>query len=450
MMRKKGIAIGVIGPDVLVQKICLALESFPNFQPLVRVYENEDEVPELARALTNDVEVLFFSGYRPFRKAMDCLSFNLPVHYVPLTGAGLYSALFRLQKRCRFEKLSIDTLSKQVVEQALHELGETPCEIMCFPELPSNTSKEMIAFHREQFAKNRSIGVLTGEKVISDSLTAFNIPNEWVLPTQQDIIVSLERALLSTETRRSKESQIVVGLINIDQFNRLVESSSSEHEVQKLKLDIHRVFLDYVKSLEGHLTNLGGGEYLFFTTRGIFERETRGYKFIPLLQESEKAFGLSLSVGIGFGRSANEAGTHARFALRQSKEAGGNVCYIVREDKCVIGPVEMRSPMVYDLSVTDEDLLAKAEKAGMTAAYMSKLLAQVNRYGKVEYTAQELAPILGVTIRSTHRILLQWLDAGVVEIVGVEKVVAKGRPRQIYRLSFPTSEKTGNDFNLVK
>jgi predicted ArsR family transcriptional regulator len=63
-------------------------------------------------------------------------------------------------------------------------------------------------------------------------------------------------------------------------------------------------------------------------------------------------------------------------------------------------------------------------------------MAQAARVGKLDYTAQELAKILGVTVRSTHRILLQWLDAGLVEVIGIEKITSKGRPRQIYRLSF--------------
>ncbi|MGG1575994.1 hypothetical protein ABHN01_23875, partial [Fictibacillus sp. NRS-1165] len=69
-------------------------------------------------------------------------------------------------------------------------------------------------------------------------------------------------------------------------------------------------------------------------------------------------------------------------------------------------------------------------------AYMSKLMAQVARYKKANYTAQELAAILGITIRSSHRILGQWIDAGLVDVVGEEKISSKGRPRQIYRLSF--------------
>jgi hypothetical protein len=175
---------------------------------------------------------------------------------------------------------------------------------------------------------------------------------------------------------------------------------------------------------------------LFITTRGIFERETGGYKSIPLARVVEKYYGLSLSIGIGFGRSANEAGTHARLALRNSKESGGDICFIVREDKSVIGPLEMTHPHEYDLSLIDANLLKRAEDAGLTSGYLSKLVAHVTRFGKTDYTAQELANVLDVTVRSTHRFLLAWLDSGLIEIIGEEKGKSKGRPKQIYRLSF--------------
>src|SRR5690606_32218535 len=103
---------------------------------------------------------------------------------------------------------------------------------------------------------------------------------------------------------------------------RVIEKYTSEHDVQLLKLKIQQMLLDYTKQLDGHLINSGGEEFSFITTRGIFERETRGYKFIPLLQESKNELGITLSIGVGFGGSAAEAGSHARLALRQSKELG--------------------------------------------------------------------------------------------------------------------------------
>jgi hypothetical protein len=85
---------------------------------------------------------------------------------------------------------------------------------------------------------------LTALNTVSEELNRLGIANEWVLPTEQDVIVALERALLSTETRRGKEAQIVVGLVNVDGFRKMAELMNSENDVQRLKLDIHRMLLD--------------------------------------------------------------------------------------------------------------------------------------------------------------------------------------------------------------
>lgn len=431
------ISIGVIGPTIVTEKIMEAIKDFPNFSPIFRISDNIYDAPKFARELMHEVEVLLFSSYLPYKMAKDQIDFLIPVHYIPLKGTGLFRAFYRLKNKTNsLSDITIDTLTPREVNNIVEELGEKLENIQFFDGSSFTLKDEMVNFHRIRYEQGDSKGAVTGIKMVSDELTKFNIPNEWAIPTKQDIIVSLERALLSTEKRRDKESQIVFGIINIDKFDQLIRQKSSEHEVQKMKLELHRVFLDYVESLDGYLTYLGGDEYLFVTTRGIFERVTMGYKTIPILKETKSKIGVSISIGVGFGFTANEAGTHARIALRQSQESGGNQCFIVREDRSVIGPVEMTAPLVYELSVTDKVLLEKAEKAGMTATYISKIMSQLNRTGKDCFTARELGDILGITVRSANRILLQWLDAELVEIGGMEKVTSKGRPRQIYNLTF--------------
>ncbi|HWO76620.1 MAG TPA: hypothetical protein VNM69_12095 [Bacillus sp. (in: firmicutes)] len=437
------ITIGVIGPEALIQKIKYTLKSFPNFKPIFSTVTPDSDITDEARELMHDVDVLMFTEYHLYKLAKQTLEFPIPVHYVPLMGTGLYRSLFMVKNSYGLKRLSIDTIDRKYVEQILHELQEEQYELNVFK---SSTQAPMISdiikFHVHNHQQDGAIA-LTGIQEVSIKLTEMNIPNEWVTPTNQDMIVSLERALLATTTRRNKESQIVFGLIDVDNFKKLIEGYASEHDVQLLKLQIQQMLLDYIKQLDGHLISLGGKEYSFITTRGIFERETRGYKFIPLLQEANNKMGITLSVGVGFGRTAAEAGSHARLALGQAKELGGNVCYIVREDKSVLGPVDITTDTQYeqyDLSITDAQLLEKAEKAGMSAAYMTKLMARVARHKKYDYTAQELASTLNITIRSAHRILLKWMDAEIVDIVGEEKITYKGRPRRIYRLSFIMDE----------
>lgn len=433
------IKIGIIGPKDLVNETRETLMAFPNFKPVFRIVEHDDQIHGLAKELLNEVEVLMFTEFHAYNIAKELIDFKIPVHHMPLMGTGLYRSLFLIKIAYHLTSLSIDTFEKKYVEQILLELEEDNYDLLVYKSnTPGSGISGAVNFHINNYRTNNSIA-LTGIKDVAKQLDIFQIPYQWVTPTQQDMVVSFERALLATDTRRNKESQIVFGLINIDNFKNISAKYSTEHDVQLLKLKLQQMLLEYIKMLDGHLINLGGDEYSFITTRGIFERETRGYKFIPLLQDIKNELGVTISLGVGFGRTAAESGNHARLALRQSLDLGGNVCYIVREDQSVLGPVDITTYKQYErysLAITDPQLLDKAEKAGMSASYMTKLMARVSRHKKIEYTAQELATTLNVTIRSANRILLKWTDAELVDIVGEEKVTHKGRPRRIYRLSF--------------
>lgn len=436
MSGEPGIKIGIIGPEEFLPKMKEMLNGFPTFRPLWGGYTHENDAPVIAESMMRKVEILLFTGPIPYLKSKTAISFTVPVHHLPLTGAGLHKALFRLQMQHGLSVLSVDTLPIQTVQRTLFELG-LQTQVLDSDDVSLMTdSAKLIAFHRSMYEKGASTAALTGIHSVAEALTAAGVPNEWVLPTDHDIIVALERALLSTESRRSKESQVVLGLIQLDGFGQFTEYQSSEHERQKLRLDIHRMLLDYVESLDGHMASFSGDEYLFITTRGTFERETGGYKYIPLARKAEKSFGLTLSIGIGFGWSASHAGTHARTALQRAKEAGGNSCYIIREDGGVIGPLEMSRPLAYNMSLIDPELQKKLNDKGMSNGYLSKLAAQATMKGKIDYLARELASVLGITMRSTHRCLNIWLDAGLVEIVGEQRPHVKGRPSHIYRISF--------------
>ncbi len=434
----KGIPIGVIGPRETARKIMRVLQAFPSFHGIAREYALEQEAPRLAAQLASEVEVIVVSGPTPYRLIREETELGVPVHFVPLTETDFYRALFRIQKKLGSldnVALSVDSISKQTIKALLKDADAERLSVLHYDGQAFAPVDQLISFHAGQYEAGASLGALTADPLVAAALDRLGIPCEWAAPTDQNITVTLERALLSTETRQLKEAQIVVGMLNVDAFTRLIQNRSSEHDIQKFKLEIHRILLDYVESLDGYLTHLGADEYLFFTTRGIFERETGGYKSIPLAKYASSSLGLTLSMGIGFGRSANEAGTHARSALRRSKEAGGNTCFIVREDRTLIGPLEMAEPVEYDLSITNGELLKRTEDAGMTSGYLSRLLSHVARTGSLEYKVHDLAAILDITIRSTHRLLLQWMDYGLIEIAGFEKV-PKGRPRQIYRLTF--------------
>ncbi|MBN3523231.1 hypothetical protein [Paenibacillus apiarius] len=432
----KGIPIGLIGSEAVIPIMKAAVKRFPSFVPVIATYSKEAEVPRLVERCLNQVEVILFSGPLPYKKAIEEQRFAIPAHFVPLTGGGLFRAFYQLNKQYGLTALSVDSVTEKDMAKTNVELNEQPAEMMYFGDAIGAELEEVIDFHQRHYSRGETAAALTGIHGVADALAEAGVPHIFIAPTEQDVVVALERALLATETRRSKEGQIVVGMIHLDGFARLAESKMLEHELQRLKLDIHRTLLGYVESLEGYLTPFSGDEYLFMTTRGVFEQQTGGYKSLPLAKDLERQFGLTLSVGIGFGKTANEAGVHARMALRHAKDAGGNIGFILREDRSVIGPLEMTRPHEVDLSLIDAGILAEAAAAGCTTVYVSRLVAHITRSGQIDFYARELADTLSVTVRSAHRLLLAWSDAGLVNVVGETKGRYKGRPRQIYRMSF--------------
>ncbi|WP_181346911.1 hypothetical protein [Thalassobacillus sp. CUG 92003] len=155
------------------------------------------------------------------------------------------------------------------------------------------------------------------------------------------------------------------------------------------------------------------------------------------IEDMDQALQLQISAGIGFGFSANEAGTHARIALNQSLDFGGAQCFIVKEDRSVIGPVEKEAPLTYPLTIIDSNLTGESQRHRNFSSVLGKnhrhLAAEKKPNLYRARSAQDLASSLGVTTRSAHRILLKWLDAHIVEIACMEKVQSRERPRQVYQ-----------------
>ncbi|MFC5704051.1 hypothetical protein ACFPVX_22405 [Cohnella faecalis] len=436
----KDIPIGLVGAPELIEPIVLVLRSFPSFRPIVRPAECDEDTVRCAEELLSEVEVLFMTDPDAFRLVKEKLPSPVPMHYLPLSGAGFFKAICRVlmqtvQSSLPLAGVTVDTFPEETVRHMIKGTDPSLSGMIHICDADRSSIEEIYEFHARHYRNGSSSASLSANRRVAERLEQSGVPCVYIEPADNDIVIALERALLSTETRRSKESQIVVGMVVVDNFDSVIRSRASEHEVQKLRLDVQRTMLDFIERLDGYLTPLGPNEFLFFTTRGLFERETGGYKYISLASQAQKRFGLSLSIGIGFGLSANVAGTNARAALRSTKDAGGGTCFIVREDQTFIGPLEMSEPLQYDLSFRDAELLKKVEEAGLTTAYLSRLFASASRHGKLDYTAVELAALLDLTTRSANRLLVQWADAGLAEPREMRKA-GRGRPTQVYVFTF--------------
>ncbi len=429
------IRVGVIGPLWIKELLQRCFDLFPSMTPIFRLSDQLSDAAVFTKDLIEQVDCLLYSGKAPYLTAQMEIPAHLPSFYIPLKGSGLYQVLYLLNKKqtLSLSHISFDGIQVPYIEIARQSLNES-FTYTHFNEMVHAANVDEVVEHHQTIVKNNPNSVVvTSLKLVSERLSELGIMNEWLKPTEEDTIVILERLLLSTTQRKQKETQIVFGRIYVD-HSALVKDFATEKQLQKRFHDIYKSLLNFAEQFDAYLTVLNDAEYLFVTNRGTFERITEGYKTLPLLNDAKKSLNINLSIGIGFGITAVEAGKNARFALYQAQDYGGQCGFIVREDRKVFGPIDLVAPIKYPLSVTDAKLLDFAEKSGINAVHLEKALAMIKRNQLNEFTAQDVANMLGITIRSAHRILQAWLDINIVEVVGTEKLTSRGRPRQVFSI----------------
>ncbi|MBS4190181.1 hypothetical protein KHA94_08195 [Bacillus sp. FJAT-49705] len=427
------IKVGVIGPLWMKELLQRCFNLFPSMTPIFRLSDQLSDAVVFTKDLREQVDCLLFSGKAPYLTARMEIPAHLPSFYIPLKGSGLYRVLYLLNKKQTLSHISFDGIQVPYIEIARQSLHES-FTYSHFNELVhAENVDEVVEYHKAIIENNPNSAVITSLKLISERLSDLGIINKWLKPTEEDIIVILERLLLSTTQRKQKETQIVFGRISVD-HSTLMKDFTTEKQLQKRIHDIYKSLLNFAEQFDAYLTALNDAEYLFVTNRGTFERITEGYKSLPLLNDVKKSLNINLSIGIGFGTTAFESGKNARFALYQAQDYGGQCGFIVREDRKVFGPIDLVSPIKYPLSITDAKLLSLAEKSGINAVHLEKALAMIKRNDQNEFTAQDVANMLGITVRSAHRILQAWLDVKIVEVVGTEKLTSRGRPRQVFSM----------------
>jgi hypothetical protein len=168
-----------------------------------------------------------------------------------------------------------------------------------------------------------------------------------------------------------------------------------------------------------------------FKVSGSINRD----KLQPALAKLDAARAEGIEViGIGFGRTANEAEHKAREALAKAKSGGGGNCYLVMQDGHVLGPLGKESQLEYSVRSDDPKRIYLAQQAGLSVATINRLISYCEGCDSYQMTAAELAHGFGIAVRSARRILSTLEQAGLAEVVGEEQPVCKGRPRQIYQL----------------
>jgi hypothetical protein len=327
------------------------------------------------------------------------------------------------------KNVSIDTFSQGLVIEVYEELGFEYEDVFVKEFNPDDHHSEIVDFHMDLWNRQKINCVITARRSVYYSLIEKRIPVVRVWPTKFSIREAIFKAILLGENSKNIESQITVCMFSLILPHRT--NKGSGYEMEKLKLDFHRALLDFARSIDASVVPSDSFEFILYTNRGYLDEIKRclNNDFISRL---ESMLSVKVCIGLGLGKTALSAQSHAREALKHAKNQGGGCGYLVRDDGKIIGPLETDRTLHYEFKTNEAMLKKIAAESQLSIDTVSKVVVFAEKKG--HFTADDLAYALNVTPRHVRNIINLFLNLSYLSSVGEERPYPRGRPRRIYSL----------------
>lgn len=428
-----------IGPDLTAERMGnVSREHFPNLETDILKYSDYEEAPALIGQYPGHFDAVLFAGKAPFQLFEKNNKENIPCGYLPYRDAALSRALLKAAYSGQYgiDSLSMDTFEIKTVKQAYADIGlEFREEKMYFAgqEHPEESGPDgLLDFHRRNYRDNCADCCITAQEEIYRALRAEGIPAVCCLPTEETVRQSIENIQLRVAAQKNSESQIIVAAVKMDELSEYSLMKNDEYAYLSQRLKILDRLYHFSSQIGGILVEDGRSEFTVFATRKAVETETKQYRDMYLLDMLQEVSVVNTYIGIGSGRTANEAKFNAHESIRLAQRHGGQAAYVILEGGGVIGPIGSGNSGRRKENF-DERFYQIARESGLSANTVYKIFSNIARDGKTEYTSKELAGVCGVSVRTMDRIVLKLCDAGYCEVISEKLMSRYGRPSRILR-----------------
>jgi len=436
------LAIGVVGPQELVERIMLsgpvmladppaaATASWPpgsspagppmSGRLVAAAYRNEQEAPDKVLRLGPRVDVFLFASQVPHEYARRAGVLRVPATSVPLAGSALIATLLRARAdaRCQLSQASVDVLARTDAEEAFAELG-IPAASVQVREDPASPAV-LAAFHERLWRRDPGSVAFTCLESVAQRLAAAQVPVYLVRPTGSAIRAALRTATLLGAHRRLEEAQLAVMVVEVPTLRDTARRSAARQAREELRLTVHRFLLREAQRMQATVCPVGDHTFLVIATRGSLSSATDGFRAPPFAERARGELGIVVEVGAGLGRTAQEAEAHARAALAGSHNGPGSSGFAVDRDGQALAPAPR---------------LTTSPGRPRGLATLSRLASRFpDGDGAQVVDAETAGRLLGVTSRTARRLLHTLVDEGLAWPLPPNRAPQPGRPRQFYRL----------------
>lgn len=438
--------LGVVGPQEIVNKIVqLIKREFHQIEPIEYPYKAYTETPKLIENQQTHLDAILFAGAASLSCAEKHIKPTIPWEFIPRSGSSLLQVLLQIALSTKYSicRISSDLYDLNQLSEIYEEVGIDKkqfqiCTVNKTP-LDDDYIDYVCAFHEQHYVCNQVSCCITALYNVHERLTAKNIPCFLVSPTANVIRQTLHKMQLNHLVQVSQQSQIVAIYIRIDSPSEYSLLNDNEYQYIIDKTNVARQIYLFAQRVKAAVVEVGLREFLLFSTKQLLENVTNNFENIDLLQTVKKNTSSTISIGVGYGQTAQEAKYSASLGMERASKLGGDTAFIVYSGNKIIGPIRTNNDKQQENSdhKIDKNFLVISEKAGISINTIFQLNSILKHQGKSRFTASELADLTGVTPRTMNRILAKLAMHGFCFEVGKRVLTKAGRPSRIVELSIP-------------
>ena len=403
-------------------------------------YDDYWESPELIRGRQLKYDVIIFAGSASYEYAEGKLEKKTIWHCIPLSGTAIYKALLEAMRRgWDIKKLSFDTYDECQIIETYRELGftEDQLSIKCINGNFKNacSNKEIFDTHREYTINQEVSGCITRLTKVGNLMEENGLPYVFASPTIGEFREQISFAKRLVLAKENAQNLFAVILVNIglspDYVSVNMSGLSQISERNRLAEIVYR----YAHMISGSVAETGASGFMIFTTIEILKAHSDTFRECVLLDWLGKETLNLISIGVGCGKTAEEARANADISLRKCLKRNKNSCvimvdpetiYTLGTEKNTLG--ERNQMLEYTNQIANE--------TGIGIETIIKILQIVIRESNSFFTSQSLADALDISRRSADRIIERLEVSGYAASSGKAVRGRKGRPSRVVELFF--------------
>ena len=290
-----------------------------NARLIAAAYRDEQEAAEKVLRLGSAIDAYLFASPVPYEFARKAGVLTMPATYVPLNGASLHEALLRATLDERFDptRASLDVLSRADVVEAYSEV-DLPVDGLHVHEELAGTAA-LTAFHEGLWRRKITKMAITCVRGVAERLDAIGVPNLRLRPTTAGVRSALQTAGLLGAHHRLEEAQLGVVIVDVPTLRDSSRRSTPRYWREELRLSLYRLLTQEAHRMNATAHQIDDHTFMITATRGSLVAATEGFRKPPFVERAKAELGITIEVGIGMGRTTQDAETHARAALTRSQ-----------------------------------------------------------------------------------------------------------------------------------